>query len=166
MVPPIHVRDNLNIEGSLYRILLRGEEVASFDVVPRQLLAINPGDARGNLRGKKTYEPAFGLDALWIPEGQRMRAQSLGYTVVDINVVISTHFTEVLRNHADEVFTRAQLTEHLERVSARTPKLVEEPHPSMYFSARSFQSASQLVERRYQYPRLAYYSRSGVRILT
>ena len=70
MVPPIHVRDNLNIEGSLYRILLRGEEVAVFDVVPRRLLAIiNPGDARGNLRGKKTYEPAFGLDALWVPEG-------------------------------------------------------------------------------------------------
>ena len=131
MVPPIHVRDNLNIEGSLYRILLRGEEVASFDVVPRQMLAINPGDARGNLRGKKTYEPAFGLDALWIPEGQRMRAQSLGYTVVDINVVISTHFTEVLRNHADEVFTRTQLTEYLDRVSARTPKLVDELIPAL-----------------------------------
>ena len=131
MVPPIHVRDNLNIEGSLYRILLRGEVVASFDVVPRQMLAINPGDARGNLRGKKTYEPAFGLDALWIPEGQRMRAQSLGYTVVDINVVISTHFTEVLRNHADEVFTRTQLTEYLDRVSIRTPKLVEELIPAL-----------------------------------
>ena len=60
-----------------------------------KLLAINPGDARGNLRGKKTFEPAFGLDALWVPEGQRMRSpQSLGYTVVDINVVISTHFTK------------------------------------------------------------------------
>ncbi len=146
MVPPIHVRDNLNIEGSQYRILLRGEVVASYDVVPRQLLAINPGDARGNLRGKKTQEPAFGLDAMWIPEGQRMRAQSLGYTVVDINVVISTHFTEVLRDHADEVFTRTQLTEYLDRVSARTPKLVEELIPALISAQGLFKVLRNLLK--------------------
>ena len=75
-----------------------------------------------------------------------MRAQSIGYTVVDINVVISTHFTEVLRNHADEVFTRAQLTEYLERVSARTPKLVEELIPSLISAQGLFKVLRNLLK--------------------
>ena len=146
MVPPIHVRDNLNIDGAVYRILIRGEEVARFDVVPRQLMAINPGDVRGKMRGRKTVEPAFGLEAWWIPEGQRMRAQSLGYTVVDVNVVISTHFTQVLRQHADEVFTRTQLAEYLERVSARVPKLVDELIPTVISTQGVFRVLRNLLK--------------------
>jgi flagellar biosynthesis protein FlhA len=129
MVPPIHVRDNLNIDGGSYRVLLRGEEVANYDVVPRQVLAINPGDAKSQLRGVKTIEPSFGLDAWWIPEQQRIRAQSLGYTVVDIGIVISTHLTEILRLHADEVFNHNQLTDYLERIKVRSPQLVDEVIP-------------------------------------
>ena len=126
MIPPIHVRDNLNIEGSTYRVLLRGEEIARYDVVPRQVLAIDPGDARAQLKGRVTKEPAFGLNAWWIPENHRIKAQSLGYTVVDINVVISTHLTELLRKFADEVFTRNHLQEYLERVTNKSPQLIEE----------------------------------------
>ena len=77
MVPPIHVRDNLNIRGGAYRILIRGEEVASSEVYPRQILAINPGNVTVPIRGIKTKEPSFGLDAYWVSEQQRMRAQKL-----------------------------------------------------------------------------------------
>ena len=131
MIPPVHVRDNLNIDGASYRVLLRGEEVSLYDVVPRQVLAINPGDAKAPLKGRKTVEPSFGLEAWWVPEQQRMRAQSLGYTVVDINVVISTHLTEILRKHADEVFSHNQLTEYLNRIKDRSPQLLDDLIPSI-----------------------------------
>ena len=131
MIPPVHVRDNLNIEGSSYRVLLRGEEVSDYEVVPRQVLAINPGDAKAPLKGRKTEEPSFGLEAWWVPEQQRMRAQSLGYTVVDVNVVISTHLTEILRKHADEVFSHNQLDGYLNRVKDRSPQLLDDLIPAV-----------------------------------
>lgn len=131
MIPPVHVRDNLNIDGASYRILLRGEEVSVYEVVPRQVLAINPGDAKAPLKGRKTTEPSFNLEAWWIPDQKRMRAQSLGYTVVDVNVVISTHLTEVLRKHADEVFSHNQLSDYLNRVKDRSPQLLDDLIPAI-----------------------------------
>ncbi len=129
IVPPVHLRDNLRLQGGEYRILLRGEEIGRGRVVPRQYLAIDPGDARGKLRGMATKDPVFGLDAVWIPDGERLRAQQLGYTVVDVPTVVTTHLTELLHTHGHELFGRAQLAQVLEQVSADNPRLVEELVP-------------------------------------
>jgi flagellar biosynthesis protein FlhA len=145
LVPPIHVRDNLNIAGGRYRILLRGEEVAGTEVFPRQVLAINPGDARATLRGIKTKEPSFGLDAWWIPEQQRIRAQSLGYTVVDVPIVISTHLTEVLKKYSGEIFSRQQLHDYLDRAGSTTPQLVGDLIPDLLTRQQVFRVLRNLL---------------------
>jgi flagellar biosynthesis protein FlhA len=129
LVPPVHLRDNLRLESGCYRILLRGEEVAKGKVYPRQLLAIDPGDARGQLKGVKGKDPVFGLAAVWIPESLRIKAQSRGYTVVDVPTVLTTHLTELLHQHGHELFGRAQLMGILDRAQESHPKLVDELVP-------------------------------------
>lgn len=121
-------RLSLNV-ASTRLILLSGEEIGRGRVVPRQYLAIDPGDARGKLRGMATKDPVFGLDAVWIPDGERLRAQQLGYTVVDVPTVVTTHLTELLHTHGHELFGRAQLAQVLDQVSAENPRLVEELIP-------------------------------------
>ena len=130
LVPPVHLRDNLRLNGGEYRILLRGEEIGRGSVVPGKVLAINPGNAKGHLTGGATKDPVFGLPAYWIQEkGQGLKAQSSGYTVVDIPTVLTTHITELLVLFGHELFGRQQLTDILERVSEESPRLVEELIP-------------------------------------
>ncbi|MGC6508667.1 MAG: flagellar biosynthesis protein FlhA [Myxococcota bacterium] len=131
LVPPVHVRDNLNIDGGEYIFHLRGEEIGRYRVVPRQVMALVTDEARREIRGMETMEPAFNLPALWIPEKQRMRAQSLGYTVVDVGQVISTHITSMLYRHAGELFSRAQLQSYLERATEKAPQLVDDIIPGL-----------------------------------
>lgn len=131
LVPPVHVRDNLNLDGGEYVFHIRGEEVGRYRVVPRQVMAIDPGDARKGMRGVETVEPAYLLPALWIPDKQRMRAQSLGYTVVDVTQVISTHITAILHRHAGELFSRMQLKAYLDRVSETSTQLVDDIIPGL-----------------------------------
>jgi flagellar biosynthesis protein FlhA len=129
VVPSVHLRDNLRLDSGEYRILLRGEEIGRGKVVPRQCMAIDPGDAKGKLRGIQTKDPVFGLDAFWISEKIKMEAQAQGFTVVDVPTVLTTHLTEMLHQYGHELFGRSQLTEHLERVSQTNPRLVEELVP-------------------------------------
>jgi flagellar biosynthesis protein FlhA len=129
IVPSVHLRDNLRLDGGEYRILLRGEEIGRGKVVPRQCMAINPGDAKAKLRGIKTKDPVFGLDAFWIADRNKMEAQSKGYTVVDVPTVLTTHLTEMLNQYGHELFGRTQLSDHLERVSEANPRLIEELMP-------------------------------------
>ena len=129
LVPPVHLRDNLRLGGGEYRIMLRGEEIARGKVMPRQLLAINPGDAASGLKGVKGKDPVFGLDALWVPEDSRLSAQTMGYTVVDGPTVITTHLTETIQQYGHELFGRQQLSEILERVQQENPRLVEDIIP-------------------------------------
>jgi flagellar biosynthesis protein FlhA len=129
LVPSVHLRDNLRLEGGEYAVLLRGERVAFGKVVPRQYLAIDPGDASGPLRGTKGKDPVFGLDATWIPDSQRVAAQTAGYTVVDVATVITTHLTEVVNQYGHELFGRGQMTALLDRVAEANPRLVEELIP-------------------------------------
>ncbi len=129
LVPAVHLRDNLRLDGGEYRVLLRGEEVARGKAFARQLLAINPGDARGDVKGVASRDPVFGLEALWIPEAERLRAQTLGYTVVDVPTVLTTHLTEVLNLHGHELFSRQHLADVLDRVQADNPRLVEDLIP-------------------------------------
>lgn len=129
LVPAVNLRDNMDLNGGEYRILMRGEEIARGQVVPNKVLAINPGDARGPLKGKRTIDPVFGLPAYWIGEKWSLPAQKKGYTVVDIATVLTTHFTEMLHDHGHELYGRQQLSSMLERVAESSPRLIEELVP-------------------------------------
>ena len=131
IVPAVHLRDNLRLDGGEYRVLLRGEAIGEGKVVPRQCLAIDPGDTKGPIRGIPTKDPVFGLDALWIPETARLRAQAKGYTVVDVPTIVTTHLTELLKQHGHELFGRQELADVLERTSKHSPRLVEELIPDV-----------------------------------
>lgn len=126
VMPPVRIRDNLQLAPTHYRVRIRGAGVASGETRPDQLLAMDPGIATGKLQGEATREPAFGLDAWWITTDMRMRAESMNYTVVDATSVLTTHLTEVVKAHASELLTREEVGNLLEGVKERAPKLVEE----------------------------------------
>ncbi len=131
IVPAVHLRDNLKLDGGEYKVLLRGEVIGEGKVVPRQCLAIDPGDTKGPIRGIPTKDPVFGLDALWIPETSRLRASAKGYTVVDVPTIVTTHLQELLRQHGHELFGRQELSDVLDRASRLSPRLVEELIPDV-----------------------------------
>ncbi len=130
VVPPIRIRDNLQLPANTYRLLLRGEEVARSTVVPGMYLAMNPGTATADIQGTPTTEPAFGLPAFWIAENQRDHAQLMGYTVVDSATVITTHLSELVKQHAPELVGRAETQQLLDALKEASPKLVEDLVPS------------------------------------
>jgi flagellar biosynthesis protein FlhA len=129
IVPPVHIRDNLQIRASEYVILLKGIEVARGEVRMGCALAINPGTVTAAVPGIATREPAFGLDALWINAADRERAQLAGYTVVDPATVIITHLTELIRRHAHELLGRQEVQALLDRLAKNQPKVIEELVP-------------------------------------
>lgn len=125
LIQQVHIRDNLELSPSAYRITLLGDTIASGDIMPGMELAINPGGAQGNLRGTPTKDPAFGMDALWIDTANRDQAQTLGYTVVDSSTVIATHLSQVIKAHAHELLGHEEVQQLLERLGKTDPKLVE-----------------------------------------
>ncbi len=125
LIQQVHIRDNLELSPSAYRITLLGDTIASGDIMPGMDLAINPGGAQGNLRGTPTKDPAFGMDALWIDTANRDQAQTLGYTVVDSSTVIATHLSQVIKAHAHELLGHEEVQQLLERLGKTDPKLVE-----------------------------------------
>ena len=126
VMPPVRIRDNLQLPPTHYRVRIRGADVARGEARPDQLLAMDPGFATGKLQGEATKEPAFGLDAWWITTDMRLRAESMNYTVVDATSVLTTHLTEVVKAHAGELLTREEVGNLVEGVKERAPKLVEE----------------------------------------
>ena len=126
VIPPIHIRDNLKLEQSEYRILLKGTEIGRGKLMLGYLLAINPGDATEEVEGIPTTEPTFNLPALWIEESKKEEAINRGYSVVDPSAVITTHVTELLKQHADELLTRQDVQHMLDHLAASSPKVVEE----------------------------------------
>jgi flagellar biosynthesis protein FlhA len=131
VVPPIRIRDNLQLPANTYRLLLRGEEIARSTVMPGQYLAMNPGTATEGIQGTPTTEPAFGLPAFWIAENQRDHAQLMGYTVVDGATVITTHISEVVKQKAPELIGRTEIQQLLDALKETNPKLVEDLVPSV-----------------------------------
>lgn len=129
IVPPIRIRDNLQLEPNQYQILLRGVEIAKAELMMNHLLAMSPGQVQDKVEGITTRDPAFGLPAIWIPEDQKERAQISGYTVVDTATVISTHLTETVKAHAHKLLGRQETQALLDLVSEQTPKLVEDLVP-------------------------------------
>ena len=129
IVPPIRIRDNMQLEPNTYVVKIRNAEVAEGEVYPEQFLAMNPGDVTEELPGETTTEPAFGLPATWINEQQRERAEQAGYTVVDPSSVIATHITEVIKDHAAEILGRDQVQTMIERLEDDYPALVDDVFP-------------------------------------
>jgi flagellar biosynthesis protein FlhA len=131
IVPPIHIRDNVRIKSTEYRFVLRGSVIGSGTLKPHHLLAMDPGNVASPIQGQPTKEPAFGLDALWIPEGEKERAQLSGYTVVDLSTVITTHITEMVRSHMHELLGRQEVQHLVDNLAKVAPKVVEELVPSV-----------------------------------
>ena len=131
VVPPIRIRDNLQLPANTYRLLLRGEEIARSTVAPGMFLAMNPGTATGDIQGTPTTEPAFGLPAFWIAENQRDQAQLMGYTVVDGATVITTHISELVKQQAPELIGRTEVQQLLDALKDTYPKLVEDLVPNV-----------------------------------
>ncbi len=133
IIPLVHLRDNLELKPNEYRILLRDVEVARGEVVPGAYLAIDTGGVKGKVKGKPTKEPAFGLTAYWVDESEKDRAKLLGYTVVDIATVIVTHLSEVIKRHAHEIVSRADVKQLVDNLSKKYPVVKEMvPEPVSY----------------------------------
>jgi flagellar biosynthesis protein FlhA len=132
LIPPIHIRDNLQLRPNEYSLLLKGVELVRSEVLPGHVLAIDPGTAQKNVvQGIPTKEPAFGLPALWVPEGNREQAQMAGYTVVDASSAITTHLSEVIKRHAHELLGRQEVQSLLDELAKTHPKVVEELMPNL-----------------------------------
>jgi flagellar biosynthesis protein FlhA len=131
IVPPIHIRDNVRIKPNEYRFLLRGASIGESELKPHYLLAMDPGGVTQEIRGTPTREPAFGLDAIWIADSDKERAQFAGYTVVDLSTVITTHITELIRSNMHELLSRQDVQHLVDTLQKEHPKVVEELIPSM-----------------------------------
>ena len=131
VVPPIRVRDNLQLKPSMYVVKIYGLEVASAEVMVSRLLAMNPGTATQPLDGIATTEPAFNLPALWISDSARGEAEMAGYTVIDPTSVIATHLTEIIKSHAPDLLGRQETSALLDNVKTHYPVVVEELVPNL-----------------------------------
>ncbi len=129
VVPPIRVRDNVQLDPNAYRIQLGGQEVARGELRAGHYLAMDPGGTAAPIAGIETVEPAFGLPARWIAEGDKDRAELLGYTVIDAASVLITHVTEVLKKIAGELLTRDDVKSLVDNLKKVSPAVVDELIP-------------------------------------
>ena len=132
IVPPVRIRDNMQLGANDYVIKIKAQTVARGVTYPEQFLAMDNGATSGPIPGGTlTSEPAFGLPAYWITEPQRPQAELLNYTVVEATAVVATHLTEVIKSHAQELLTRQEIKNLLENLKARVPALIEEVVPTL-----------------------------------
>jgi flagellar biosynthesis protein FlhA len=129
LIPPVHIRDNLEFAPTAYRINISGVPVGEGVVYPDRELAINPGKVFGKVSGIDTTDPAFGMEAVWIEPGTRDHAQTLGYTVVDPGTVIATHLSHLIQTHAHELLGHEEVQQLLNNLARTAPKLVEDLVP-------------------------------------
>jgi len=131
IVPPIHIRDNLNLSPAQYRLMIKGVEAAGSELMVNHYLAMDPGGAAKKIDGIDTVEPAFNLPALWIPMSREEEAKFAGYTVVDNSTVIATHLTEIIRNNAHNLLSRQDVQHLMDNLAKSSPKVVEELVPNL-----------------------------------
>lgn len=129
LIPSVHIRDNLELGATAYRLLIHGVPVATAEIHPDRELALDPGSALGALEGIAGKDPAFGLDATWIQPHQRAHAESMGYTVVDPATVVATHLSHLIREHAPELLGHEEVQQLLANLAKSAPKLVEDLTP-------------------------------------
>ena len=129
--PAVHIRDNLELKPSMYRVTLRGAVVGEGEAFPGMWMAINPGGATQALPGTRTVDPAFGLPAVWIEERHREMAQMSGFTVVDCATVVATHLSHLMQVNAARLLGRVETQALIEHVTRLAPKLMEDVVPKM-----------------------------------
>lgn len=131
VIPPVRIRDDVGLDSHEYVMRVRGTEVARGGIMAGHHLAMDPGDAMGQLPGIPTTEPAFGLPAVWVPEAGRAEAEALGWTVVDPESVVVTHLTETIRVHASELLTRQETRQLLDQLKEVNAAVVDEVVPDV-----------------------------------
>lgn len=131
VIPSLHLRDNLQLKPGQYSLLIKGNQVASAEILVDHFLAMDPGNVTTKISGIETREPAFNLPALWIPDSQREEAMLAGYTVVDPATVIATHLTEVFKRHLSDFLDRQAVQGLLDTVAKHSPKAVEDLVPNV-----------------------------------
>ena len=131
IVPPVHIKDNLQLKPNEYGIILKGVKIGGGELLPGHYLAMNPGTATETIKGIDTIEPAFQLPAIWISEDKKERAQIAGYTVVDNTTVVATHLSELVKQHGYELLGRQETQNLLDNLANEYPKLVEELVPNL-----------------------------------
>jgi len=131
LVPPVHIRDNLELPPGGYRITLHGVPLATGQVYPDKDMALNPGRVFGTVEGIPGKDPAFGMEAMWIERGARDHAQTLGYTVVDASTVVATHLSTLIKNHSAELLGHDEAQQLLTQLARSAPKLAEDLVPKL-----------------------------------
>lgn len=131
IIPPIRIRDNIQLKPNEYRIKIRTIVVGTGELMSGAYLAMDPGTASRKIRGIPTVEPAFGLPALWITESQKEDAELAGYTVVELPAVLATHLTEVIKKHSNEILTRQDVRNLLDNIKENNATVVEELIPNL-----------------------------------
>ena len=131
VVPIIRLRDNIQLNPNQYIIKIKGIQVSEGEILFDHYMAMNPGYVEDEIVGIPTLEPAFHLEAMWITESQRERAESLGYTVVDPPSIIATHLTEVIKQHLDELLTRQDVQNLIDNIKDNNKTLVDELVPKL-----------------------------------
>ena len=131
IVPSIHIKDNVRIKPGEYRVLLRGAVIGKGELMSHHLLAMDPGNVTAPLEGIPTKEPTFGLDAIWLPESEKERAQFSGYTVVEHSTIVTTHITELIRANMAELLGRQEVQHLVDNLAVKYPKVIEELIPGL-----------------------------------
>lgn len=131
VVPPLHIKDNLQLRPMEYQLLLKGAVVGRYELVAGHLLALSPDEEGKEIKGIPTTDPAFGLPALWIPESKRDEAARAGYTLIDHSTIMATHLTELFKKYADQFLTRQIVQQLLDHLAETQPRLVEELVPNL-----------------------------------
>ncbi len=129
VVPSIHIQDNMQLRPGEYVIKLKGNEIGRGELMLNQYLAMNPGNADDSIHGIPTKEPTYGIDAMWIKETVREEAIAKGFTVVDLSTVITTHLSDIIRRHAQELLGRQETQQLLDALKQTHPKVVDELVP-------------------------------------
>lgn len=129
VIPPIRIRDNMQLEANEYHIKLKGDIIAKYEIMPEFYFAMNPSGKKGDLVGIQTKEPAFNLPATWVNETEKERAESIGYSVVDATTVLATHIKEMLKKHAHEILIREDIAVMIKNYNKRFPSVLESIYP-------------------------------------
>lgn len=148
IVPPIRIRDNIQLNPNEYVIKIKGVDVGRGELMMGSYLAMNPGNVSQRIPGIKTVEPAFGLAALWITESQKEAAELAGYTVVELPAVLATHLTELIRRHAAEIMVRQDVKTLVDNVKKTSPAVVDELMPSLMSLGDMQQVLANLLQER------------------
>jgi flagellar biosynthesis protein FlhA len=131
IIPPIRIRDNLQLKANDYVIKVRGNEIARGELRIGSFLALNPGTATGKIKGAATREPTYGLPALWIASGDKERAENMGYTVVEPAAVLATHIVEVIKRNAHKILSREDAKQLIDNLKQTSPTVVDELIPNV-----------------------------------